>query len=178
MNSIELGKRLYESSHLTGEFKLRSGIISNEYFDKYQFESDPGLLKEIAKQLAGLIPPKTEILAGLEMGGIPISTALSLYTGVPQIFVRKEAKKYGTEKLAEGVNIKGKMLTIVEDVITTGGQVVASANQLRQMEASVEYAICVIERNPQGRINLKEGGINLRALFTGEGLDNQKRIKT
>ena len=82
-------------SRLTGTFKLRSGQVSNQYFDKYLFESNPALL-EIAKQLKELIPPETEVLAGLEMGGIPVATALSLQTGIPVVFVRKEAKKYGT----------------------------------------------------------------------------------
>ena len=149
---------------------INSGSISKEYFDKYQFESYPQLLHGIAEHLSELIPPDTEVLAGLEMGGIPISTALSLYTGLPQVLVRKEAKQYGTEKLAEGVNIKGRNVTIVEDVITTGGQVVLSSNELRRMDASVEYALCVIERNTEGRLKLQENRIILHSLFTGDEL--------
>ena len=78
MTHQELAKKVYDVCHLTGEFKLRSGQISNEYFDKYRFESQPLLLKEIAKQLAALIPVGTQVLAGLEMGGVPVATALSL----------------------------------------------------------------------------------------------------
>lgn len=170
MNKSELGRSLYHVAHLEGDFLLRSGTRSGEYFDKYQFESDPRLLREVAEHLAPLIPANTEVLAGLEMGGIPIATALSLYTGLPQVMVRKEAKEYGTAKLAEGININGKNLTLVEDVITTGGQVVLSAYELRKMEANVEYILCVIERNPQGRINLQQNGLTLYSLFTGEEL--------
>lgn len=170
MNKVELGKSIYNTSHLEGEFRLRSGNISKEYFDKYQFESDPQLLREIAEHLSELIPLDTEVLAGLEMGGIPISTALSLYTGLPQVLVRKNAKQYGTEKIAEGITIEGRNITIVEDVITTGGQVVLSSNELRSMDANVEYAVCVIERNREGKSNLQQNNIILYSLFTGDEL--------
>ncbi len=68
----------------------------------------PTLLASIAEALAPLVPADTEVLAGLEMGGIPIATALSLHTGLPAAFVRKEAKKYGTARLAEGAEIAGR----------------------------------------------------------------------
>jgi len=95
MNKNELAQNIYRVSHLEGNFKLRSGQISNEYFDKYLFESEPKLLKEIAGQMAKLIPDGTEVLAGLEMGGLPIATALSLQTGIPAAFVRKRLKTMG-----------------------------------------------------------------------------------
>src|SRR3954470_21978797 len=91
----QLAKQVFKVAHLRGEFKLRSGQTSNEYFDKYQFESDPRLLSQIAKGLKSQIPAGTELLGALEMGGIPIATALSLETGIPIVFVRKEAKDYG-----------------------------------------------------------------------------------
>lgn len=121
MNREQLAKEIYNTSHLTGEFKLRSGKTSDQYFDKYLFESNPTLLAEVAEQLAPLVPEGTEVLAGLEMGGIPIATALSLKTGIPAVFVRKKAKEYGTCKLAEGMDIEDKRVCIIEDVVTTGG---------------------------------------------------------
>ena len=95
---------------------------ADRYFDKYRFESDPSLLAEIAEEMVPLVPPETQGLAGLELGGIPLATVLSAATGLPAFFVRKEAKKYGTERLCEGGNIGGKRLLIIEDVVTTGGQ--------------------------------------------------------
>lgn len=160
-----LAKAIYETAHLTGTFTLRSGQVSNEYFDKYLFESDPKLLLEIAEQLKTMIPPETEVLAGLEMGGIPIATALSLQTGIPAVFVRKEAKKYGTCKLAEGLDITGKNVCIVEDVITTGGQVVLSTNDLRTFGAKVHHVLCVIDRSPEGKNDLHSNQLQLSALF-------------
>lgn len=88
-----LAEKIYDISHIEGEFKLRSGTISNEYFDKYLFESNPEILRNIAEYLSKLIPSDTEVLAGLEMGGIPIATALSLQTGIPAVYVRKKSKR-------------------------------------------------------------------------------------
>lgn len=148
MTKSELTRKIYDIAHLTGEFKLRSGQVSHEYFDKYRFESQPLLLKAIAQHMAPLIPAGTEVLAGLEMGGIPIATALSLETGLPCVFVRKSAKDYGTCKFAEGLEIKGRKVCIIEDVVTTGGQVVLSTADLRSLGALITDVLCVIHRGP------------------------------
>ncbi len=153
-------------SQLEGAFVLRSGQTSNTYFDKYQFESDPTLLAAIAAELAPLIPTDTELLAGLELGGVPVATALSLHTGIPALFVRKEAKSYGTAKLAEGPPIDGKRLLIVEDVVTSGGQIVISAGDLRNRGALISTAVCVLDREQGGNDALAAAGIELRAAFT------------
>src|ERR1700712_2893856 len=131
MDKVELAKRVVEVALRRGEFKLRSGQTSNVYFDKYQFEARPELLREIARHLAKLIPEGTEVLAGLELGGVPIATALSFETGLPVAFVRKERKTYGTCLIAEGASVRDKKLCIVEDVITTGGAVLDSVRELR-----------------------------------------------
>ncbi len=170
MDRNELARKIYNVSHIEGNFKLRSGQTSNEYFDKYLFESDPMLLMEIGNQLSKLIPEGTEVLAGLEMGGIPIATILSIQTNIPVVFVRKKAKEYGTCKLAEGVNIDDKKVCIVEDVVTTGGQIVLSASDLKQLGAQIKYVLCVIERDKTCRNNLKKEGLELLSLFTIEEL--------
>ncbi len=166
MTKAELAKSIYKVSHLTGEFLLRSGQTSHEYFDKYRFESNPRLLREIANQMAPLIPPDTEVLAGLELGGVPVATALSLLTGLPAVFVRKEAKPYGTRQIAEGVELKGKKVLIIEDVITTGGQVLLSTDDLRNLDAQVTSVLCVILRNDDAIAKLKAKDLMLSALLT------------
>jgi orotate phosphoribosyltransferase len=172
MTKNELGKAIYETSHITGEFLLRSGTISNEYFDKYQFEANPQLLAEIAEKLSELIPDDFDYLAGLEVGGIPIATALSMKINKPVVFVRRSAKKYGTCKFAEGPDIAGRKLLVIEDVVTSGGQVVISANDLRNAGAIITRAICVIDRESGGREALKENDIELISLFTMTELKN------
>ena len=166
MTLEQLAKRIFQCSHLTGSFLLRSGKTSTEYFDKYQFESDPTLLKEIGRQMVQLIPKGTDYLAALEMGGIPIATALSFETGIPVIFVRKTSKEYGTCKFAEGPVIKGKRLTLIEDVITTGGQVVTSTADLRADGAVIENVLCVIDRSEGQTQKIEQAGLKHFALFT------------
>ena len=162
----DLARRVYESAHLTGTFTLRSGQVSNEYFDKYRFEADPPLLREIAEAMAALVPDETEVLAGLELGGIPIVTMLSQVTGLPAVFVRKQAKDYGTCQLAEGGEIDGRRLTVVEDVVTTGGQVLLSCADLRARGAVVDTVLCVIDREAGGPAAFAAIGLALRPLFT------------
>jgi orotate phosphoribosyltransferase len=166
----QLARAIYERTHLTGEFVLRSGVVSNEYFDKYLFESDPVLLREIAAGLAPLVPSSTDTLAGLELGGVPIATMLSQLTGLPAYFVRKEAKTYGTCRLAEGGDVAGQRVTVVEDVVTSGGQVITSCGDLRDRGAIVEHAVCVIDRESGGPEGLAVIGVKLRALYTSTEL--------
>ena len=96
MTRFDLAAAIYDTAHITGDFLLRSGARSTEYFDKYLFEAKPELLRVIAEHLAPLIPAGTDVLSGLELGGVPLATALSLHTGIPAAFVRKKAKEYGT----------------------------------------------------------------------------------
>jgi orotate phosphoribosyltransferase len=171
----ELAKKILEVSHLKGEFKLRSGKVSNEYFDKYRFESQPLILSNIATQMLKLIPHGIEALAGLEMGGIPIATALSLQSNLAAMFVRKAAKDYGTCRVAEGFEtLKHKRLCIIEDVVTTGGQILLSVEDLRKEGAIVEHVLCVICREPAAFAKLKEKGLTLLPLFTMEELKSQE----
>ncbi|WBQ07860.1 orotate phosphoribosyltransferase [Kribbella sp. CA-293567] len=166
----ELGQRIYRASHLTGEFVLRSGITATEYFDKYRFEADPVLLDAIAEAMVPLVPAGTEVLAGLGMGGIPVVTALGRRTGLPCAFVRKEAKAYGTCQLAEGAEIAGRRVLVVEDVVTKGGQIVLSTRELRALGAEISHALCVIDRQQGGAEALAEIELELVALLTAAEL--------
>lgn len=161
-----LAKRIYDTAHITGEFLLRSGAKSNEYFDKYLFEADPKLLKDIAEALVPLVPSGIDALAGLEMGGIPIATMLSQFTGLPVLFVRKKAKEYGTCKIAEGGQVKGRKLLMVEDVVTSGGAILDAAKALREEGAILDKVVCVIDRESGGPANLAKVGLDLKPLFT------------
>lgn len=160
-----LASRLSEVGQISGNFRLRSGQATSIYFDKYQFESDPELLSAVAEAMVDLVPDQTEMLAGLELGGVPVATALSLASGLPVVFVRKSAKEYGTAKLVEGPSIEGKRLLVIEDVVTTGGQVVSSTQQLRERGALVSAAACVIDREQGGGEALGEIGVTLEPLF-------------
>jgi orotate phosphoribosyltransferase len=162
----DLAADVFGVAHLEGEFLLRSGVTATEYFDKYQFEARPHLLARIVDQMAALVPEGTEVLAGLELGGVPVVTALSLATGIPAAFVRKTAKEYGTRRLAEGADVAGRRVVVVEDVVTSGGQVVMSTKELRARGADVQTVLCVIDRESGGAEALQALGLELRALFT------------
>ncbi len=166
MDRAELARSIYRVSHLTGEFTLRSGAVSHEYFDKYRFESDPGLLLAIAEAMRASVPEGVEALAGLELGGVPLATMLSQVTGIPALFVRKEAKTYGTCRLAEGGELEGRRLCIVEDVITSGGAVIDAAVELRARGAMLGPVVCVIDRESGGVAKLEAEGLEVHALFT------------
>jgi orotate phosphoribosyltransferase len=173
VDKAALARRVQAACYLEGDFVLRSGQHASFYFDKYQFESDPALLRAVAEAAAALVPSGTEVLAGLELGGVPISTALSLVTGLPQVLVRKEAKTYGTAKLAEGPPIKGRRALVVEDVVSTGGQVVRSTEDLRRRGAQVCSVLCIIDRRPVPAPvpdQLSEASLDLLALFTVDEL--------
>jgi orotate phosphoribosyltransferase len=170
LSRTALARKVFELSHITGEFQLRSGATSSEYFDKYLFESDPNTLNNIALQLSTTLPVElfshAKFLAGLEMGGIPIATMLSQITDIPTLFVRKKAKIHGTRKLAEGQDFNGQRLVIIEDVVSSGGQIIISAGDLIERGAIISDAVCVIDRESGGREKLMDAGITLHALFT------------
>lgn len=167
----ELARRVSDRCRLEGNFTLRSGQTSTTYFDKYLLEGDPEILRDVADLMTPLVPDGTEVLAGLELGGVPVATALSLATGLPAAFVRKEAKAYGTAKLAEGSEIKGKRVLVVEDVITTGGQVVSSTADLRNRGAIVDEVLCVIDRSHGDHSRLDELSLRVQSLFTRSDLE-------
>lgn len=173
----ELAHRVYEASHLVRTdppFTLRSGATSTEYFDKYLFESDSTLLADLCVVMwddlleneTGFRYADFDYLAGLEMGGIPLAVVLGQQFDVPTVFVRKQSKGYGTDKFAEGPDIAGKKLVVVEDVVTSGGQIVTSTQMLREAGALVDVCIAVIDREAGGREALSAIGVELRALFT------------
>lgn len=154
-----LEKNIRDICTIEGDFLLRSGKQTNIYFDKYLFESDPILLEQICIELSHhwLFPNKQfDYIAGLELGGVPIATMLSHVTKIPTLFVRKHAKTYGTCNISEGGNIVGKKLLVVEDVITTGGQVMQSCSDLEQQGAIISEICCVILRDKTGKQIIEE----------------------
>lgn len=167
----QLARDIDARCRLSGEFVLRSGQVAAEYFDKYLFEADPELLGRVARQMAARLPAGTQVLGGLELGGVPLATVLSQLTGLPALFVRKQAKTYGTRKLAEGPSPAGSRVTLVEDVITTGGAVAAAAAALRELGATVSAVVCAIDRSAPGETALSEAGIEVLPVLRKADLD-------
>jgi len=166
MDFNELVKLVKKTALLTGEFVLSSGRKSNYYLDKYRIETRPDILSAVAEGIEPKIPSGTDILAGPELGAIPLVTAVGLRTGIPFLLVRKKAKEYGTKKIVEGLYEKGQNVVLIEDVLTTGTQVVVAANSLKDLGLNVTKIVCVIDREEGAREAIESAGYILDALIT------------
>lgn len=161
-----LARAIRERALLQGTFTLRSGAVSDRYFDKYRFEADPVLLRRVCEALLPLVPADTTVLAGLEMGGIPLVTVLGQLTGLPTAFLRKAPKTYGTCRSAEGVELAGERVVLVEDVVSSGGAILDQLVLLRADGVRPTTALCVIDRQTGGLEALASAGVEFRALLT------------
>lgn len=160
-----MARDLVTASYLKGDFVLRSGKRSNRYFDKFLFETDPELLRRLGKHLASLVPLATQRLAAPELGAVLLGGAVSMETGLPLVLVRREPKGYGTSKQIEGRMERGDRITVIEDVVTTGGDSLRSAQVLRDAGADVIHLIVVLDRGEGGEDNIRNAGIPYSPLF-------------
>jgi orotate phosphoribosyltransferase len=161
-----LGREIVDAAVLRGRFVLRSGAVSDYYIDKYRLTTRPELLRKLVAALAPRIPPETQRIAGTVLGAVPLATALSLATGLPCVFVRAEAKDYGTAKPIEGELAAGESVVLVEDVVTTGGAALAALEALRAAGARVDTILAVVDREDGGAARIADAGVRLDALFT------------
>jgi orotate phosphoribosyltransferase len=160
-----LASDLVKSSYLKGDFVLRSGRRSNRYFDKFLFETEPALLRRLAKHLAELVPKETQRLAAPELGAVLLGGAVSMETDLPLVLVRKEPKGYGTAKQLEGRIAPGERVTVIEDVVTTGGDSLRSIQVLREAGLDVIHLVVVLDRGEGGEDNIRNAGIPYSPLF-------------
>ena len=160
-----LGRDLVAASYLKGDFILRSGKRSNRYFDKFLFETDPALLQRLGRHLAALVPGDTQRLAAPELGAVLLGGAVSMETRLPLVLVRKEPKGYGTSKQIEGRFERDERVTVIEDVVTTGGDSLRSAQVLRDAGLDVIHLVVVLDRGEGGEDNIRNAGIPYSPLF-------------
>jgi orotate phosphoribosyltransferase len=170
MDKESLAKKIADNAVLHGEFTLRSGSKSSWYIDKYLFTTQPDILGALGEMFAKKIPPSTTLLAGAELGGIPLVTTAAMASGLPCIFIRNQKKEYGTSKQLEGKLSCDDHVVIVEDVATTGGQVLEAAAIIREFGATVESIIAVIDRCEGARENIESAGYQFVSLFTAQDL--------
>lgn len=159
MTKLELARAIKAAAYLEGDFVLSSGKRSKYYLDKWRFETDPKLLREIARALAALLPSAPpDRIAGVELGGVPLAAALSLETNIPSLIVRRQAKEYGTAKEIEGVWNAGERVVLVEDVLTTAAQAINAAQRLSNLGLRVERILYVIDREEGADANIRGAG--------------------
>jgi orotate phosphoribosyltransferase len=170
MTREQLAKRIAEVALLRGEFTLRSGRKSNYYLDKYRFETQPDVLKELGILLAQHVQKNVDRIAGAELGAVPLAAATSMHCGKPCVFIRNQKKDYGTAKLVEGVVNAGETIMIVEDVLTTGGQVLESCKVLTGLGLKIDRIVGVIDRLEGARQSIESAGYRFESLFTTRDL--------
>ncbi len=170
MTQDQLAKRIAEVALLHGDFTLRSGRKSTYYLDKYRFETQPDVLAALGELIAAHVTPATKRIAGPELGAVPLAAAAGMASGKPTVFIRNAKKEYGSSKQIEGILEKGDSVLLIEDIVTTGGQVVEAIQTLRDAGATVEKVIVVIDRLEGGRDNIVATGAPYESLFTTRDL--------
>jgi orotate phosphoribosyltransferase len=148
-----------------GHFVLTSGALSDYYIDIKKASTVPTILKRIAEAMSGHTKGY-DLLAGMELGAVPLVVALSLETGIPYVIIRKEKREHGTGKQIEGGDVNGKSVLIVEDVTTSGGSVVKTIKILRENNAEVEKVLCVVDRESGTREQLQKLEVEFIPLLT------------
>ena len=170
MDLKQLGREIIETSYKEGEFTLSSGRSSTYIFDKYAFETRPKLLDAIAECMEKMLNSDVSRIAGMELGGVPLATALSLKTGLPFVIVRKGKKGYGIDRSIEGDLITEDRVVIVEDIATTGAQALLVAKAVEEAGAKVSSILYVVDREEGAREGIESKGYKFEALFTKSGL--------
>ncbi len=166
MNRTDLARRIREAAYLEGDFTLRSGRKSKYYLDKYLFETQPEILQALGEMFSKYAGPTTTLIAGAELGGVALAAAASMACGKPFVIIRNAKKDYGTSKPYEGKITDGDSVLLVEDIATTGGQVLEAAKFITSIGAKVERIVAVIDRQEGARENIETAGFGFEALFT------------
>jgi len=170
MEHDELARRIKEAAYLEGDFTLRSGRKSKYYLDKYLFETQPVILAALGAMFAKHVTNATTLIAGAELGGVSLAAATSMACGRPFVIVRNAKKEYGTSKPFEGKLADGDRVLLVEDIATSGGQVLEAAGVIQEIGAKVERIVAVIDRQEGARQNIEGAGFVFESLFTKKDL--------
>jgi len=110
------------------------------------------------------------LVAGAELGGVALAAATALETGKNFCIIRSKKKGYGTDKLIEGVLKAGDVVLLVEDVATTGGQVLEAAKVITEAGATLKKIVCVIDRKQGAEENVTGAGYKFESILTKDDL--------
>ena len=170
MTREELLKRIKQTAYLEGDFTLRSGKKSKYYLDKYLFETCPDILQALGKEFAGYVTDDVTLIAGAELGGVALAAATAIETGKNWVIIRNSKKGYGTSKMYEGIINKGDVVLLVEDIATTGGQVIEAANIITEAGGTVKKIVCTIDRKQGAEKNITSAGYEFDSILTKDDL--------
>ena len=170
MTREELIRRIKETAYLEGDFVLRSGKKSKYYLDKYLFETCPDILKALGEEFARYVTDDVTLIASAELGGVALAAATAMQTNKNWLIIRNTKKGYGTGKLIEGVLKPDDVVLLVEDVATTGGQVLEAAKVITEAGATVKKIVCVIDRKQGAEENVTTAGYKFESILTKDDL--------
>jgi len=159
-----------------GRFVLTSGAISDYYIDIKKASTTPKTLRLIAQEMSSYTKGY-DMLAGMELGAVPLVVALALETDIPYVIIRKEKREHGTGKQIEGGDVKGKSVLIIEDVTTSGGSVVKTIQILRENQAEVEKVLTVVDREAGAKETLKKLEVQFIPLVSVNEILKNKEIE-
>ncbi len=136
---------IVEKALTRGDYLLSGGARSDYYIDKFRLFSDPQILRRIARMFTPIVSEiSPDLIGGTELGGVIIATAVSQMTGLPMIVVRKQPKQYGAfaAEYVEGPFNAGQHVLLLEDVVTSGRELLAARARLEELNLKVTpYAI-------------------------------------
>ena len=170
MTREDLIKRIKETAYLEGDFTLRSGKKSKYYLDKYLFETCPDILASLGKEFAKHATDDVTLIAGAELGGVALAAATAMETGKKWVIVRNSKKGYGTGKMVEGALKASDVVLLVEDIATTGGQVIEAAKIITDTGATIKKIVCVIDRKQGAEENITRAGYKFESILTKNDL--------
>jgi orotate phosphoribosyltransferase len=148
-----------------GKFKLTSGALSNYYIDIKKASTNPIILKKITKKIS-TFSKNYDLIAGMELGAVPLIVSLSLETNIPYVIIRKTKRNHGTSKQIEGIEVKDKKILIVEDVTTSGGSVIETINILKNENAILDKVIVIVDRESGAREKIEDLNLTFIPLLT------------
>ena len=153
-----------------GTFKLASGILSPYYVDLRIIPSDPEAFRRVINYYLALVEPnmvkRVQRLAGIPTAGIAYAAVLAFKLSKPFLYVRKEAKEHGRERRIEGLLQPGDKVLVLDDVATTGKNIIEAAEAIRAEGGVVEDAVVLLDRQQGGAVNLRKIGVKLHAFTT------------
>ena len=170
----ELLKMLKEKAYRKGEFKLSSGKTSEHYVNCKPVTLTGRGLTLISMMMLEHV--ETKVVAGLTLGADPLVSGVAVCSAldmrlIDALIVRKEPKGHGTGAWIEGPEFpKGTKVTVLEDVVTTGGSSIKAVDKLRDAGYVVERVVTIVDRQEGGKDAMIDAGLELRSLFTIEDL--------